>query len=122
MKVTIQQLLNSVQGIRDLHSAKLPGKVALSVIRISKKVDAALADFNDTRKKMIEDTGATPDDAGNYQFETPEAAQALAMEIAGVAMAEVDIDHNPIPFSKLSSVDMTPSTLGAIEWMIDTEA
>lgn len=121
MNVKMQQIFNAIDGMRQLSAAKLPGSVSLAVIRLSKQMDAAIADCNAARKKLVEDMGLSVDDKGTIKFDTKEQADMFIDQFNGIMNEETELTGAKIPFSKIESVDISPNGLSSIEFVLDLD-
>lgn len=122
MILKMNQVVNSVGGLRELSGLKLPGSASLAVVRAAKQVDAALADFNLARKKLIEDFGLVADAHGNYPFPDEATAKEFEVEMNSILDSEVELSVTAIPFSKLNDAALTPNSVVSVGWLFDLDA
>lgn len=110
------QLLNSVEALQRLGQMKMPAKAAYGVARNLRMIDVELELFNEARKQLVE----------RYQCINEETNAIEIKDQAGLdreyrELVETEIDYQPhtIRLELLDSVELTPSDLAILFWLIE---
>lgn len=121
MTITLKNIVDSQEAMRNLSNQQLRGRVAFKVARLLKKLESELQVFNDTRIKLIEKY-AKRDENGDfvlnekseYQFDQNNA-NAFIEEMNKLLIEPIQIDANPISIEDIEELDFTPSEMAMLE-------
>lgn len=125
--VTIAELINSIETLRKLASKDFKAKLAWTIARLLKAVEAETQSFNETRMTLIKKYGEKDengelitDEKGNCNISI-ESTNAFNKELNELLSTQVDINANKINIKLLENVDFTPSEMVMLEPFIEFE-
>jgi hypothetical protein len=129
MKITNQLVLNSVESLNQLAELKLPVKTAFRLAKITRKMNEVLETYNEVLTKIQQDhvekdeddkpkTLDDPNDPNikRLVFSDPAAFAAAYQELLEI---ETEVDFKKLQVEDLGNIEVTPSTLFPIEWLIE---
>lgn len=127
MKVSNAQLVDSVNSLNTLNELTLPVRTAFKLAKISRKIETVLADYNKTLAKLQQkhvqkdeagqpDTYTAEDGTKRLLFEDP---QAFQKEYAELLALETEIELDKLTLDELGSVEVKPTVLYSIDWLIE---
>ena len=121
MKVTNKQLLESVEALRVLNGQKLPVKISYKVAKNSRVINEGLKDYTETLKKLQEDHSEKDEDdkpkvEGNrFVMKDQEDFNKAYEELLEL---EAELSVKPIKLDDLGTIELPPSVLMSLEWLI----
>ncbi len=122
MKLTLEQVLNSVAPYRELQTLKLPPRTALSVYKIGKEIDRELESYREVSNSLYKAYNATETPNG-YDMGSvkPEEQEKLIVELTELMKSEVEVKITKIPIEILESTgnNIAAATIGALEWVFE---
>lgn len=125
IKVTVQQIIESQEAMRNLLDKQLKGRTAFQVARLIKKLENEISSYNDTRVKLIERYAMKNDDGtfvindkNEYQF-TQENMNGFVQEMNKILTEDIEIDVNPIKLEELDNIDFTVMEMTMLEPFIE---
>ena len=122
MKITLDTVLKSFDGLEKISKLKLPVAVSFKVGKIIKALNAELEVYNETRKKRIQELGeVTKDHEGkptkNYQV-TEANLLVWEKEHKELVEREVEINIHPLKLSDLGDEKLEPTVFAELDWLI----
>lgn len=122
MKITLDTLLKSFDGLQTISKLKLPVTVSYKVGKTIKAINAELETHQEIRKKRIKELGEpTKDQDGktteNYQV-TKENLPIWDKEYKELLANEVDIQIHPLKISELGDEKLEPIVFAELDWLI----
>ena len=129
MKIKNMDLINGVESLRELlNYDNIPIKLSFKLIKNAKKIDAAISDYNDAHKKLIDkygkkdkDGNLIQDSSGNVSIDTDMAVE-FTNEQRTLLQLESDLDIETITIDELEKVSsIKPSIILALSFMFDIE-
>jgi uncharacterized protein HemX len=109
MTITNQKLLNSAGALRDFSGLPMRGVITLRLKNILEAAQSQIDKVVEVQEEIFEDIDKDSDE---------EAVTAASEEWQEVLESEFTFDEEPIPASALESVNVTASTLLALDWLI----
>ena len=122
MKITLDTVLKSFDGLEKISKLKLPVAVSFKVGKIIKALNAELEIYNETRKKRIQELGEpTKDHEGkptkNYQV-TEANLLVWEKEHKELVEREIEISIHPLKLSDLGDEKLEPTVFAELDWLI----
>jgi hypothetical protein len=114
MKVELGKIVASSEPLGKLMQEKMPIATSFRLAKVLKSVQAELETYDETRKKLIEELGVDGEikqDSKNFEKFVKEMNNLLA--------EKVSVKVEKIKSENLSKVEISPSDLLALEWIID---
>ncbi|MBT2599079.1 MULTISPECIES: hypothetical protein [unclassified Oceanobacillus] len=119
MKLTVTELYNLSDGLKNILDKELPTSVAFSIQRNFKKVGDELTPSNEVRKNIIEKYKEKDNGDGSFNIKK-DKVELCKKEVNELMEQEVDIDLKRIKLSDLGE-SIKPRTLGLLEPIIKEE-
>jgi hypothetical protein len=121
MKLSNRKLLNVVPSLNELNKLKLPVKTSYRLAKLSRKVESALKDYQKTLESL-QDKHAERDDEGE-KVVTGNTIKfvddvAFKKEFDELLEFEADVDTKKISLNDFGSVEVEPSFLYHLDWLI----
>tara|TARA_R110002020_G_scaffold372202_2_gene583698 strand:+ start:757 stop:1104 length:348 start_codon:yes stop_codon:yes gene_type:complete len=113
MKLKLGQIVGSSEPLGKLMNSSVPISTAFRLSSILKKVQGVLETYDESRKVLIEkhgENGEIKPESKNFNKFVDEMNELLE--------TETKLDVEKIEQSSLSKVEITPSDLLALEWLI----
>lgn len=125
IKIKLEQLINSTEGLKGLGQKSLKARSAYAVGRILKAADAEMSSFNETRMELIRKYGEK-DDAGELKTDEngnvhipPEVLSTFNTELTDLLATEIEINANKIRIEDLENVEFTPGEMAQLDEFIE---
>ena len=125
IKVTIGNIVNSVEVLQKLGKKDFKAKLAWSIARLLKEAEKEVQGFNEARLKLINKYGIkdendqlVTDDNGNCKI-IQENIPDFNKELNDLVDTEVEINANKINMNLLEDVDFTPSDMATLEPFVE---
>lgn len=125
IKVTIGNIVNSVEVLQKLGKKDFKAKLAWSIARLLKEAEKEVQGFNEARLKLINKYGIKDengqlitDDNGNCKI-IQENIPDFNKELNDLVDTEVEINANKISMNLLEDIDFTPSDMAALESFVE---
>ena|SRR3990167_697517 len=108
MKITLEKVVNSVEGLNALLVLKLPIKIAYRVAKlVNGQISSELKAYNEARNKLIADLGEKDPKSDNIQVK-PENIQEFREKITELLAEEVELNFEPIDLAELGDIQIEP--------------
>jgi hypothetical protein len=135
VKIKNSDLLNSIEGLNDLRTMKLPVKASYTFSLVVRKLGMYLETYNEEVKKMRADfpilevklpEDATAEAKAAHLAATTVAVAALEKRLREELLPlEIEIDQKSIPLSLLvdrdgKEVDVNVGTMGSLWWLFES--
>ena len=127
ISITLEQLVNSTEGLRELSQKTLKARPAYAVAKILKAAEAEMTGFNDTRMNLIKKYGEKKDDGelntdenGNVHI-APESLTDFNKELQELLDTRIEINANKIRIEDIGDVNFTPAEMAQLDNFIDIE-
>lgn len=118
MKVTISQLVAADAALAELREAKLPAVTAMQVVLVINAIKTPMQAFQEAYNKLIADTGKPrEDDPSRYDVTDITKYRSESQDLMA---QEVDISLDK-KIANLGSAELKPSTILALDWLIDVK-
>lgn len=123
MKITNNQMINSISSLRALSQKQLPIEVSYKIAKNIRNIEQDLAIYEQERKKLIDkyvekDSEGNPklDDNNNYIIKDKLNWNKDVLELLSF---ETDVEIEKIDIKELDGLKISPSELIAIDYMIE---
>lgn len=125
ISITLEQLINSTDGLKGLSQKQLKARSAYAVSKILKAADAEMNTFNETRMELIkkygekDETGELKsDEQGNVHI-IDKMLSTFNKELQELLNTTVDINANKIRIEDIGDVDFTPAEMAQLDDFIE---
>jgi hypothetical protein len=125
ISITLEQLINSTDGLKGLSQKQLKARSAYAVSKILKAADAEMNTFNETRMELIkkygekDETGELKsDEQGNVHI-IDEMLSTFNKELQELLNTTVDINANKIKIEDIGDVEFTPAEMAQLDDFIE---
>ena len=125
ISITLEQLINSTDGLKGLSQKSLKARSAYAVSKIIKAADAEMTTFNETRMELIkkygekgEDGEVKSDENGNVRI-LPESLNDFNKELQELLKTPVEINANKIRMEDIDNVEFTPAEMAQLDEFIE---
>jgi D-lyxose ketol-isomerase len=115
MKISISQMLESLEGLELLSKVKLPVKTSYWINRISTKVNAELKVFQEQRDILIKEFGEEKKDRKGIFEVKPENSEEYQKKVKELTAIEVELGFDKIKISDLGGIPIEPECM--IDWV-----
>jgi len=120
IKVTINEILNSIAVFREISNKSLPVKIAYQVARIIRELDKENTTFDETRKRIIE-TYCERDENGNMKITDEgnvilknDTVEQCNKELEELLNTSLEINAELIQLDELEGINLTPNQILSI--------
>lgn len=122
MKLTLETILKSFDGLEKISKLKLPVAISFKVGKTIKAINNELETYQETRKKRIKELGEPTKDheenpTENYQV-TKENISVWEKEHKELVEREVEISVYPLKLSDLGDEKLEPTVFAELDWLI----
>ena len=126
MRLTNQEMLNSIGGISKLLNEELPIGASFALSKNVRNIENALEPFESERRRLIERYSIKDENneivrEGNSVRIAEEHVETWTNSIKELKMIEQDIEISEIKLSDISDVKISVAELRSIEFMIVQE-
>lgn len=125
INITLEQLVNSTEGLRGLSQKTLKARPAYAVAKILKAAEAEITSFNETRMNLIrkygeknENNELKSDDNGNVRI-PPEVLDDFNKELQELLGTEIEINANKIRIDDIGDVEFTAAEMAQLDDFIE---
>lgn len=125
--VTLEQLLNSSDGLKQLSQKQLKARSAYIVSKLLKNVETELTTFNEARINLINKYGEKDekdelikDDKDNVRL-LPEHINDFNNELQELLNTSIELNNNKIDIDDIGDVEFTPVEMTQLEPFIEFE-
>lgn len=125
--ITLEQLVNSTEGLKGLSEKPLKARCAYAVGKIIKAADAEMSNFNETRMELIKKYGEKREDGelnsdanGNVMIPV-ELREEFNKEMQELLDTPVEINANKIKLDDIKNVEFTPAEMAQLDEFIEFE-
>lgn len=120
MKVTLGELVNSVEGINIILKTPVNSLTAFRIGLVASKVDKYITEYRKTERKKIIEYGELIGDKYNLKKENNER---FYEEINALLEEEIELDVKQISITELKTsdgkeVDVEPKAFASLMWLI----
>lgn len=117
MKVTLNQIVSSVDGLKALLDVKLPFKISYRISKlVNNKLESELKIYNELRNKLITDLGEKNED-GNYQVKDPKKLEEFTEKMQELLNQEVELDFEPLKVEDIG--DAVIESKNVVPWIFE---
>ena len=125
MKITNQQLVDSIPALQAIGSLQLKPTTAFRIAKTLRVMNDALKDYNDARTRVVDKHSKRDEDGkleqlpgpppGRRVFADPDALNADLEELNKI---EIDVDAQPIKLAALADEKVASVHLMVLDWLI----
>ena len=124
IKLNYSTIFASIGALRELQDEKLPPRAALNIYKLVKKLDSELSDFREISTKIY-DKYEVPTNTQGYDIsQLPESKiREVTGELDSILSdtVEVDIPQNKFEDLDKYNINISPSALLVLDWLINTD-
>lgn len=127
IKLKIYETISAINAIQELMSSKLPSKVSWNLSKNFRKLNETIKDFNDCEQRLVKQY-AIKDITGEIKLDErqqftimPEFVSIFNKERNEYLNCEDTMDIHIIKLSDLSSIEVSPTALYGLDFMIDDD-
>lgn len=127
INITLEQLINSTDGLKELSQKQLKARSAYAVGKIIKAADAEMSAFNEARMELIrkygekrEDGELNSDENGNVRI-LPESLNEFNKELDDLLKTQIEINANKIKIDDISDIEFTAAEMAQIDEFIEID-
>lgn len=114
MELTIEKVVNSIEALREITNKDVPIKVGIALARNTKEVNEILEVFNKKKETVFDKYSE------GEKTITDEADIKGYNDEIGVLVSElIEINTTMIDIEALGDINIRPSSLLALDWMIE---
>ena len=125
MTVKVQDILAARPMLTRLTQSSFTGKKAFVIARLLRQIQNEMETYDNSRESIIQKY-ANRDENGELIVSeegmihvAPEKIADCNVELIELAMTEINLDSNLIPFEWLEEIEMTPEEAMAIEAFVE---
>ena len=125
--LTLEQLINTSDGLKALSEKKLKARCAFAVGKLLKLVDTELSTFNEARMALInkygekdENNELIADDKGNVHI-PQEVLEDFNNELKDLLATNIELNTNKIKLTDMEDIEFTPIEIAQLDEYIDFE-
>lgn len=130
MKITLKNILDSKEALSELAKARgMKSVVAYRIGKNVKEIDKELENYNDSRKKLIEDRAnknndgepviITHEDGTSHYEISKENIKEIELELQELLKEEVEISIAKVTLEDIENAQLSAFQLNAIEYMLE---
>lgn len=127
INITLEQLINSSDGLKALSEKKLKARCAFAVAKLLKAADEEITRFNETRMELItkygekdEQNQLKSDEQGNVHIPR-EVLDDFNSELKELLDTPIEINSNKIKIEDIGDIEFTPNEMSQLDEFIDFE-
>ena len=125
INITLEQLLNSSDGLKALSEKKLKAHCAFAVGRVLKSIDGEMETFNNARMELIKKYGEKDennelitDEKGNVHIPA-DAIDQFNEELKELLDTKIEINTSKIKLEDIGDIEFTPREVTQLEEFIE---
>lgn len=125
--LTLEQLINSTEGLKGLGQKQLKARCAYTVGKLMKQAENEITSFNEARADLIKKYGEKDVNgelvtAENGNVKIPNEVLAdFNKEFKELLDTEIEINSNKIQMADLENVNFTPAEMAQLDEFIEFE-
>ena len=127
IKITLEQLINSSDALRNLSQKQLKARSAYTVAKLIKAADTEMTNFNDVRVDLVKKY-AEKDENGELILDEnqnikvpPENIEKFNIELQELLKTTIEINANKISIDDLEDIQFTPTEMAQLDEFIEFE-
>lgn len=121
IKVSLNDIINSVETFQVIMQQSFKGSLAFKIARLARELNKEMETFNEQRRKIL-DSYSLKDANGNVETDEngnikiiPEKIPEFNNEFGNLLSTEVEINADKLPMDKIDDFDITPQQMLNIE-------
>lgn len=119
MKVTLSQVLGSIEVIKSMTKVDLPVKTGYKVVTLTKEIENKLKTFEMNRVELIQKYGRE-NERGVFSV-SDEDKDSFNADYQSLMNTEIELECDKFALDAFpDSFRLTPTQLNTIEWLIDS--
>jgi vacuolar-type H+-ATPase subunit I/STV1 len=126
MKVKLNEVINSTSSFQKLSTTDMPGKLAYTVARNIRKLEIEIKSFDDARNTLfakygedVEEKNIKTEEVKKFKRIKKENIEQFQKEVNEILEKEVDVDIWKIKVVELEKVNLPPTLLLNVNFMIE---
>jgi hypothetical protein len=121
IKVTLGELLGSLNAAKALFETKLAAKPAYTLAKFLRKAGNHVEDFDKARLALLKQYGEPAEDGQSYIFPDDDKRTEYNKQVETLLVEEVEIEVNPVCLSDLKHVDVSPASIAPVLFLIQED-
>lgn len=118
MKITLGQMVQSVESLQKLFNEPLPIKTTFKLKKITQEIDNNLKIYDDSRNSLLKKYGKADKENEGMFIIDPKNQKALDKEHTELTEMEVSLSFEPISSSILGKIQLSSKDLVLLDWLI----
>lgn len=118
MKVKLEKLVKSLEGLRELMSREFDCSTAFDIMAIGQKIQPTLDNFQNVKKELLTKYGVL-DKLTGTQVVKKDKTEIFNKEWEVLMSKEIVIDIKKIKKEQLMGIKLKPGVLLDLEWMFE---
>lgn len=125
ISITLEQLVNSTDGLKGLSQKTLKARPAYAIAKILKAAEAEITSFNDARMNLIkqygekDETGELKSDENGNVHIPSEVLADFNKELQELLATEIEINANKIRIDDIGDVEFTAAEMAQLDDFIE---
>lgn len=125
IELTLEQLLNSVDSLKQLSNRPVKARLAYMAAKIIKEADVEVANFNEARLKLInqysekDENGTIKTDEKNNVLLIPDKINDFNSELSDLLNTQIVFNTNKLKMEDLDELEFTPNEIITLEPFIE---
>lgn len=127
INVTLNDILNSAETIREISNKSVPVKTAFRIARLIRELDKENATFDESRRKIVEKYaerdeagGMKQTEDGNVILQQDKIAECNG-EMIDLLNTTIEINAEKLHIEDLGDIELTPTQMLGLEAFIEEE-
>lgn len=123
IEITVQEMINSIEVLREIANKKMPAKTAYRFARINKEIERENDVFQETRRDLIlkygekDEKGKLKEENGNITIPKEQLAD-FRKESSELLNTCITINADRLDIEDFGDDMFSPTEIGKIEWVI----
>lgn len=120
-KVTVKNVMDSVEVLKHLMERNLKAKTAYQISRLAREVEKELTEINKTYQEIVKKYGEPSEENGEEYMVKEGNIEEYNKEINEFLVSEIELNVNKIPIKELENEDFTPTEIIKLEPFMEIE-
>ena len=126
IKVTLRDILNSMNVFNELVQKELPAKVAFNTERLSEQLQTEYTRFENARNNILQKYCEIDEETGNFKSDEKGdllikdgCIEAFNKEVADLLDTELEINASPLTLDSLENLNFKPAQMMLLKDFIE---
>lgn len=124
IEITVQEMINSIDILKEIASKKMPAKTAYKFARINSEIDRENVTFQETRRDLVlkygerNENGELKEENGSIIIPKDKMSE-FRKESSDLLNTKITINAEKICIDDFGDDMFSPVEIGKIEWVIE---